>query len=300
MDFRDSGRLARGLEPLHAMTYFAPETEQHLTAAGLKPGRMSYFAGRSAPMGAVGAGVVTATFYNFNPTLVARSIPSAWTLADPATLVAARFAAVDEALRRMLGDEAVASPEVDEAARLARRAAEACTPDGRPLAAAHMDLDWPVEPHLVLWHALTILREHRGDGHITQLLAAELDGCEALVSYTATGRGFVTPFAMGSRGWSQEQWDAAEERLRGRGVLDADGALTEAGKALRKRIEDDTNRLGAAPWAHLGAEGAARLGELGGTLVRALLTAGCFPDGVFAAIRRREPVVPTGRWVKVR
>lgn len=283
MDPRDSGRLARGLEPLHAMSYFAPETEELLTAAGLLAGRMTYFAGRAAPMGAVGPGVVAATFYNFNPALVARSIPAAWELADPATLVAARFAAAGAALRRMLGDDVLGAPEVAEAAGLARRAAEAVTPEGRPLAAAHLDLDWPTEPHLVLWHALSILREHRGDGHVAQLVAAGLDGCEALVSYTATGRGFVPGFAMTSRGWSQEQWDAAAGRLRSRGLLDAGGALTAEGTALRKRVEDATNRSGAAPWSHLGAGGAARLGDLGGRLVRALLAAGCFPEGIFAA-----------------
>jgi hypothetical protein len=282
---RDSGRLARVLEPLHAMAYFAPETEQHLVAAGLKPGRMCYFAGRSAPMGAVGPGVVTATFYNFNGALVARHIPAAWALAAPSTLVAARFAAVDGALRRMLGDDVVVSADVAEAAGLARRAAGNCTGEGRPLAAAHLDLDWPAEPHVALWHALTILREHRGDGHIARLVDAGLDGLEALVSYTATGRGFVAPFALASRGWSQEQWEAAVARLAERGVLGADGTLTPDGLALRTAIEHDTDRLGHAPWAHLGADGVTRLGKIGGSLVRALLAAGCFPDGVFAARR---------------
>ncbi len=265
------------------MIYFAPETEQHLTSAGLKPGRMSYFAGRSAPMGAVGAGVVAATFYNFSPGLVRRSIPAAWALADPSTLVTARFAAADAALRRMLRDAVVTSPEVAQAAALARRAAEACTGEGRPLAAAHLDLDWPTESHLVLWHGVTILREHRGDGHVGQLVDAGLDGLEALVSHTATGRGFVTPFAMASRGWSQEQWDAAAARLTDRGLLDGAGALTDRGAALRADIEHETNRLGAAPWSSLGDDGASRLGELGGALARALLSAGCFPPGVFAA-----------------
>lgn len=282
MEIRDTGRLARSLEPLHAMTYFAPETDQHLTGAGLKPGRMSYFAGRSAPMGAVGAGVVAATFYNFNSEVVARSIPAAWTRATPAALVTARFAAVDAALRRMLGDATVASREVAEAAALARRAAEACAGEGRPLAAAHLDLEWPSDPHLVLWHAVTVLREHRGDGHIAVLVAAELGGLEALVTYTATGRGFVPPFAMASRGWTQEQWDAAVASLTERGLLTAAGELTEEGSALRKCVEDDTDRLGAGPWRHLGDAGAARLAEIGRGLVQALLAAGCFPDGVFA------------------
>jgi hypothetical protein len=271
------------------MIYFAPEAEEHLTGAGLRPGRMCYFASRSAAMGAVGAGTVAATFYNFNPTLVARHIPRAWSLAEPAAVVEARFAAVDAALRRMLGDDVVGSAHVAEAAELARRAAEACASscEGRSLAAAHLSLDWPTAPHLVLWHALTVLREHRGDGHVAVLLTAGLDGPEALVSYTATGRGFVPPFAMASRGWSEQEWNAAVRRLTERGLLDDNGALTADGTALRERIEADTDRLGAEPWSRLGDDGAARLAELGSVLVRALLAAGCFPDGVFAA--RPEP-----------
>lgn len=266
------------------MSYFAPETEERLTAAGLKPGRMPYFAGRSAPMGAVGAGVVAATFYNFNPTLVARYVPAAWALATPESVLAARFAAVDAALRRMLGAEVVGSAEVAEAAGLARTATEACSVEGRPLAAGHLDVEWPSEPHLVLWHALSILREHRGDGHIALLIAAELDGIEALISYTVTGRGFVTPVAQASRGWSDAEWAAGVARLQERGVLGADGTLTEAGTQLRRGLEHDTDRLGFAPWAQLGADGVARLGVICGKLVRALLTAGCFPEGVFASL----------------
>jgi hypothetical protein len=81
-----AARAHRATEPLHAMVYFAPETEAHLTAAGLRPGRMCYFAGRSAAMGAVSPGVTAATFYNFNPELVARHLPRAWALATPAAV----------------------------------------------------------------------------------------------------------------------------------------------------------------------------------------------------------------------
>jgi hypothetical protein len=229
--------------------------------------------------------VVTATFYNFAPALVARHIPRAWTLAAPDALVPARLAAVDAALRRMLGDGVAEDADVVEAAGLARRAAESVTVEGRPLAAAHADLPWPDAPHLVLWHAVSILREHRGDGHIAALVAAELDGLEALVSYTATGRGFVPPFARASRGWSEQEWDAGAARLAERGLLDAGGALTDDGRALRERLEVETDRLGAGPWLALGSDGVARLGEIGGRLVAALLAAGCFPDGVFPAAR---------------
>lgn len=287
-----AGRLARGLEPLHAQVYFAPETGPGYAAAGLEKGRMGYFAPRAAPMGAVGPSVVTATFYNFSPALVAESIPKAWTLASPGELVGARFAVADAALRRLLGDEAVGSPEMAEAARLARTAADAVTPEGRPLAAGHLDVGFPASPHLVLWHALSILREHRGDGHVALLVEAGLTGLEALLTATATGTGFTVDFARTSRGWTVEQWNAAAAALAGRGLLEPVTAgdtavspvLTEAGSALRRRLEDDTHRLGAAPWAALGADGAARLGELGGAFVRTALANGAFPaEGVFAS-----------------
>src|ERR1700729_4207003 len=136
---------------LHSLIYFAPETEQQLTAAGLKAGRMCYFAGRAAPMGAVGDGVVTATFYNFSPGLVARCIPQAWDLAQPDVVVGARFAAADAALARLLGPETIPSPGMVKLARLAREGAAACRREGLPLSAGHADLDWPEVPNLVMW-----------------------------------------------------------------------------------------------------------------------------------------------------
>lgn len=282
MDTRESGRLARSLEPLHAFVYFAPETEAQGTAVGLRPGRMTYFAARSAPMGAVGAAVVAATFFNFSAALVARHIPAAWSLATPEVVHSARLHAVDLAMRRLLGDDVVESDDVAQAAVLARRAAQACSPQGRPLAAAWGAAPWPEQPHVALWQASAVLREHRGDGHIVRLVDEGLSGIEALVTATATGRGFLPSFAMASRGYSQQEWDTAVTALGERGILDAHGGLTEDGLALRKRIEHDTDRLGAAPWSQLGDTDAARLSEIGGRLVRALLAAGCFPDGVFA------------------
>ena len=124
------------MEPLHSLGYFAPELQTRLVALGLKPGRMCYFAGRSAAMGAVSSAVVAATFYNFSPELVDRSIPQAWTLADPAAVVAARYDAIDDAWLRLLGAQVLASAEVAEAAELIRLAVPGARPEGRPLYAA--------------------------------------------------------------------------------------------------------------------------------------------------------------------
>src|SRR4051812_10209751 len=125
-------RAHRAIEPLHAHLYFAPEHDERFSALGLKPGRMSYFAGRAAPMGAVGAGVVTATFYNFSPSLVAHMIPRAWTLASPDQVLAARLDAARASLTRLLGDEVANSAEVAELADLLRQACEVLTTEGRP------------------------------------------------------------------------------------------------------------------------------------------------------------------------
>ena len=269
---------------LHILIYFAPETEQQLTGAGLKPGRMCYFAGRSAPMGAVGSGVVAATFYNFNPALVARHIPAAWQLASPAALIAARFAAADAALTRLLGPDVIVSPDMITLAGLVREAAGACTAEGRPLYAGHADLDWPDAPHLVMWHALTLLREYRGDGHICALVAAGLTGIEALVSHTATGLGFVPEFAQASRGWSQQEWDEAVASLASRGLLGTDGTLTAAGQELRRQVEDGTDEMAAAPWRQLGDERTEDVIRLGQAMTRTALAAGALPaEGVFAS-----------------
>jgi hypothetical protein len=158
-------RAYRAIEPLHAHLYFAPEHDERLSGVGLRPGRMSYFAGRAAAMGAVGAGAVTATFYNFSPSLVAHMIPRAWTLAGPDRVLAARLDAARGSLTRLLGGPAVVgSPEVIELTALLREACAVLTPEGRPLYAGHADLPWPEEPVLQLWHAATLLREYRVTG----------------------------------------------------------------------------------------------------------------------------------------
>jgi hypothetical protein len=273
-------RTHRRLEPLHSHVYFAPETDEHLTATGLRPGRMGYFAGRAAAMGAVGPGVVTATFYNFAPAIVTRHVPRAWSLAAPEQVLDARHAAARASLTRLLGD--APEPEVAELAELLREACTALTPEGRPLYAAHADLPWPADPVLQVWHGVTLLREHRGDGHIAVLVAHRLTGLEALVTHTLTGRGFTRQSAQLTRGWSDEEWAAAEAALTARGLV-ADGRLTEDGVALRAAVEQATDELSAAPYAHLGAERTERVGELAAGLTGRLLAGGAFPAGVFAS-----------------
>jgi hypothetical protein len=277
-------RAHRATEMLHAMIYFVPEQDEELTAVGLRPGRMCYFASRSAPMGAVSAGVTIATFYNFNPDTVAKTIPRAWTLADPPTVIAARFRAADRALRRLLGEAVATGPEVAELAGLAREATSVLQPEARPLYAGHAGLDWPEQPHLVLWHAASLLREYRGDGHLLALLRHELNGIDAILSHCVTGKGFTEDAARLLRGWTEDQWEASRERLQTRGIIDASGhTLTQAGAELRRQVEADTDALDTNAWEHLGQERTDRLITLGKSLSRRVLEAGTLPGSIFAA-----------------
>jgi hypothetical protein len=281
LDPKDVARAHRAVEPLHSHLYFAPEHDEHFSAIGLRPGRMAYFAGRAAPMGPVGAGVVTATFYNFSPSLVAHMIPRAWTLAAPEQVLAARLDAARASLTRLLGEDAAGSPETVELAGLLREACSVLTPEGRPLYAGHADLSWPDEPLLQAWHGATLLREHRGDGHVAALLGAGLSGLEALVSYTATGRGFTEAGARATRGWKDEEWAACRGRLAERGLMD-DAGLTDEGMALRARVEAATDAMAAAPWQHLGPERTGRVMELAKGFARTMVAGGAFDTPVLS------------------
>ena len=281
-----AGPARRALEPIHAASYFAPEMEQALVAAGLQPGRMCYFASRSAPMGATSPMATAAAFYNFNPALVARYLPLAWTLATPESVIEARFAGASAALHRLAGD--TDAGVIAELTGLVRAAAEDLEPAGRALFAGHAGLEWPDEPLTALWHGTTLLREHRGDGHLAALLDAGLSGLEAIVTHTATGHGFTVEWAKRLRGWSDEQWGAAIERLTEAGVLESDGdavRLTAGGQELRAEIEERTDRMARAPWLKLGSDRTERLIELGKSISRTVVANGAFPPGVFAAPR---------------
>lgn len=270
-------RCFHALHPIHAAAYFAPEHDDGYQAVGLSRGKMAYLAGRAAPMGAVGAGPVIAAFHNFNPEQVLGNIPRAWQLATPEQVLQARLHSTDAYLTRLLGPKVIESEAMFEAASLALSASEGCQRPGRALYSANQDLPVPGAPHLALWHAITLLREHRGDGHVMALADAELDGLEALVTHSATGTGFTPAYLRSHRGWSSQDWAGAQQRLRERGLVDPAGSLTEAGLALRRQIEAHTDRLDLAPYRRLGLPGVRRLTELCAGFTQILLANGGLP-----------------------
>jgi hypothetical protein len=251
----------RYLEPLHTLVYFVPENGERYAALGIKGGMRGYFASRSAPLGRVPAEVVIATFYNFAPAQVGKAIPSVWDVTTPDAALAARLEGADAALRRLLADT-VGSAEMARAAELAREATAGLDVVGRPLYAAHAALPWPEPPHLQLWHAATLLREHRGDGHIAALVLAGLSGLDASITYVATGKGMNEDLQRQTRGYSEEEWGAAKQKLVAEGLLDPSGGLTADGQALRAGIEAQTDAAAAAAYEHLGPQATQELIDL--------------------------------------
>ncbi|MEY9847926.1 hypothetical protein ABH940_005026 [Streptacidiphilus sp. BW17] len=259
-DLRAARAMRDCLDAYHAALIFSPASVPVFDKVGLDRWG-AYFAGRSAPLGAASEGLVEAIFYHFEPAMVARWMAAVRAAAAPDKLLALRLEATDAALRDVLGEEVLASADMAEAAELATEAAQACRPAGRPLGAANAALPLPDAPHLALWQSITTFREWRGDGHNTALLASGLDAVEVLVNAVATGhesRASIQP----RRGWTDAEWEAAEQRLHDRGLLTEDGELTLRGREIREEIEDLTDRLGLAPWQALGWDRTRRLHEL--------------------------------------
>jgi len=274
MDRTTSRRMHRVIEPVHAMIYFAPEAFEEYEALGLSGQAELYFPSRAAALGVVPWQVVQATFFGFSPLAVQFGIAEAWTKTTPQDVIAARMRGVDRALRRIAPDGV---GDVGAALDLVRTACAGCTPPGRPLYAAHAALPEPADPHLALWHGMALLREFRGDGHIAALVAAEITAPQALVLNGSFQGGGMTQFLQQTRAWSEDEWTTAVKQLEERGWVDGEGALTDAGRAAREAIEEQTDQLALPPYEHLGPERTERLYELLLPLSKAVVGSGAFP-----------------------
>jgi hypothetical protein len=234
-------------EPVHAVTYFVPDCIDAFKQVGLKGFWMGYFGGRAAPMGAVGPGVVSATFYMFAPSMVTRAVPDAWAFADPSAILDTRRGAAANALRRL-------APSVEQVAprlvTLLGPAVEQAEGGGRVLFSANRGLGLPGDPVEALWQLTTCLREHRGDGHVAALCAHGLSGLEATVLF-ARSEDFSDEMFRSARGWTEEEWQAAADALGTRGLLGG-ADVTTAGRDLRAKVESTTDELAAALFAKLG------------------------------------------------
>ena len=270
-----SRALARLCGTFHNVSYYTPGIRR-FADLGIPRYWHAYMAYRSAPVGIVPAPVVTALFFNFAPRMVEEAIPAVWERLTPSDALALRDAVVDRALRDSFG-AVLDGDAVVRAAALAREAIEDCDVVGRPLFAAHRAMPWPEATHLQLFHACTLWREQRGDGHTAALVAAELDGVECHVLMAARGVGNRDAI-LRIRGWTAEEWETARARLERRGLVAPDGSATEAGRAYRAGVEATTDRLSAEPRRRLGADRCDELVALLEPLVAHLVERGDVAD----------------------
>jgi hypothetical protein len=249
------------VEPIGVIPYATDEPNEAMFALGFTDYWDTYFAGRAAPLGIVPTEVVDALFYNFAPGEVARHIPKVWRTTTPAAAIAARQQGCVKALRRILGD-AVDSPASARAGDLLLRAATSAPVAGRPMYAALRALPIPDGVADRLFHAGSLLREHRGDGHIAALMA---DGVGGLEAHVLLALDMDLPAQKFGRlhHLPAEQVAAVVDGMRARGIVGDDGWLTEAGHALKQRVEDRTDELAATPYDVLDA---GELDELMATL----------------------------------
>jgi hypothetical protein len=271
-------------EPIHGVTYFAPEVREALDGLGYKGYWMGYFAARSAPLGAVPPEVVTAIFYNFAPTRVAKALPAAWEIAGPDKALRVRLDTAVAVLRRYGIKE---DENITTAAELAGKVARSAPVCGRPLFAANRALPWPDEPLAALWQATTLLREHRGDTHTAVLSAAGVTGRECNVLHAASGA-IPRDYIAATRDYDDEEWQQHEQQLAARGLLAEDATLTPAGRELKDHIESTTDALSVSLLDVLSDDEVETLFQVLTPITRVVVEAGDVPAKTPMALRRNE------------
>ncbi len=242
-------RMFELVEPIGVIPYSADDPNETMFALGFTNYWDTYFAGRAAPLGIVPAEVVDALFYNFAPGEVARHIPKVWHTTTPEAAIAARQEGCSRALRRILGDH-VASPSFGRAADLLVKAATSAPPEGRPMYAALRALPIPDEVVARAFHAASLLREHRGDGHIAALMVEGVGRLEAHV-LLALEAGLPAEKFGRIHHLPAAQLAAVIAGMRDRDLLGDDGWLSDRGHAVKRRVESLTDDLAATPYEGL-------------------------------------------------
>ncbi|MEU6393032.1 hypothetical protein [Streptomyces sp. NPDC046939] len=265
--------VSHAVSAAHLFIYLVPETAEEAAGLGVTESGPAYLAFRSAALGAVPWQVTLAAFYNFSPRAV-RAMEGVWEAAPPERWQAARFLAAGRAMRRV--GVHLTHTHLAEARSLIDPVVAGADYAGKVLAAANASIALPADPLVALWQQITVAREWRGDAHLVVLADNGLGPCDCLVLHTATGR-LPAPLARATRQWNDEEWSAATSRLVARGWIDSTCTITDAGRAARERIEEETDEHCAALWAPIGTAGARRFASLITPLTEAFTATGTLP-----------------------
>ena len=240
--------LAAALEPFSAQVYFAPECHAAYEALGFGPSPAklrdvhlpdspAYFCSRGSLLGQVPGEVIAAAFGVFNPEVVVPAVRHGWSLTDASTIEAARTEGALAQLRRILSDEPAG---LTRAVELLQRANDGLRPEGRPLYAGLLARGVPDDRLGTAWRLADRLREYRGDSHIAAWTSAGFDATE-IGLLTEAYWGLPLRTYVRTRAWTDEQLDAAEQRLASRGLV-KDAEMTAEGRSQREAVEEATDR----------------------------------------------------------
>ncbi|HIF66191.1 MAG TPA: hypothetical protein EYQ34_06275 [Acidimicrobiia bacterium] len=267
-------RFAKAAEPLHSCAYYAEEINR-FTEMGYSGWWHAYFAYRSAPMGKATAQQVMDAFYNFAPRMVDKAVPNCWEVMSPSQVRQTQLLLVDRALHRIFGDYK-AQRELAYVSEVLKTSIPELDTKERPLFAAWAGEPWPDSPLLDLWHATTLLREYRFDGHNSALRQAGLSGLGCHLMMAADGRG--TPEIIQKiRGWSHEEWKQEAAELRSRGWITSDGQHTPLGRSVRRGVELATDQNAQAIVVNLGDERSGKVLEVLEQVAAFLIETGVVP-----------------------
>lgn len=238
------------VEPIGVIPYSTEEPNEAMYALGFTNYWDTYFAARAAPLGSsVPAEVVHALFYNFAPGEVARHIPKVWETTTPEEAFAARQKGSVNALRRILGG-LIDTSDFARAVELLTRAATSAPLEGRPMYAALRALPLPEQPVARLFHAASLLREHRGDGHVAALMTEGIGGLEAHV-LLAIDAGIPAPVFGRIHHLPAAQLTGLIDGMKTRGLIKDEVTFTPTGRETKNRVEALTDKLAAAPYEAL-------------------------------------------------
>jgi hypothetical protein len=198
-------------------------------------------------MGHVPGDVVAAAFAVFNPLIVVPAVTAGWAITDARTICYARRDGAVAQLQRIIGERPAG---IDEARGILERAVAVLRPEGRPLFAGARSQSVPDDPLAACWHFGDMVREYRGDAHTAAWISAGFDATE-IGLMTELFWGLPLKSYSRTRGWSDEDYRAAIERLTARGLID-DGAFTPAGRDAREDVERHTDAQMTGPLTAMG------------------------------------------------
>ena len=263
-------------EPFVATGLICKESLISISGLGVPKGA-AFFAVRGAPMGAATPAIFASAFHGFTLDRLRDGLTAAWEATTPLAVIESTHTAIPMMAERVFG-ESQNLQEIDRVGSLLAQIVSQLDVSGRPLAAGNKAVTSPAEPWAKLWRAWNTLREYRGDAHVATLVANNLTVDEAQVlSATWGATKYDVELLRSTRGLDDTRWELAQAQLIARGLLDAEGSISQAGMNLREDIEQKTDEACMNAWNQLSMGELEDVRQVTYQLSAHIIEAGLFP-----------------------